>query len=496
MLPFAILDTQKHLLHSRLGEFPVTSQPHRRSRLYLLITRMSKPDLVELLAHLDYLVTGPRQKSLSSEQWEEHMQKTLIELKAEFDNRYTTECIHDLLFAEFRRATAWPEFNMRRLFGHGSAELLLTPEMRKKVKDQLTLIQVRGPRKTRQSRSASSNRTRSLNTKAQKSGRLEARPKRSKLKKESNSMRVQSPQVRIYQVSAHRHHQQLSLMYRQSVDSASLQLPTPNGTVHVLPRELEVKETPCNSPLASVASKSIDKDVLELRQVPGDNTDVSSCRFELSDEKACSQEVGSHATASFRAMQNELSYYKQRCERAEEHLKATQKNNRRLKSMLEDPEDTLELLSTKDKRVRALEMELEARDKMGNYLDLSGLEAAQSHSQQLSVHFDTLKKDFSSIRVINSKKQYSITDLLGLSIDLNALMSAILPIGGPDALNGTPIINPAFTLYDITQALAGAAIHLWIFETPVAWHSLGTTPILQAYRRHIGMICTYQRAET
>ncbi|OAK96903.1 hypothetical protein IQ06DRAFT_229236 [Phaeosphaeriaceae sp. SRC1lsM3a] len=188
-------------------------------------------------------------------------------------------------------------------------------------------------------------------------------------------------------------------------------------------------------------------------------------------------------------MQNELSYYKQRCERAEEHLKATQKNNRRLKSMLEDPEDTLELLSTKDKRVRALEMELEARDKMGNYLDLSGLEAAQSHSQQLSVHFDTLKKDFSSIRVINSKKQYSITDLLGLSIDLNALMSAILPIGGPDALNGTPIINPAFTLYDITQALAGAAIHLWIFETPVAWHSLGTTPILQAYRRHIGMIC-------
>lgn len=452
---------------------------------------MSQPDLVELLAHLDYLVAGPRQTSLSPEQWDDYIRKTLDDLAAEFEHRYSTECIQQMLHTEFSRSDAYPDYNMRRLFGHGSSELILATEMRKQVQDQLMLIRVRGPRKTRQSKSAFVDRTTSRNVKARKSGRLNEKPSTTTVARKRSEVHNKSPQVKIYKVSDGSSYQQLLLRCGQSTKPDSSRDHKDKTVTHVLAHGSETNELSCSPIPEASAPRLSNQHVSKSRRIIQDSPSVSPCATDLREETTCDLDASLRINSAYRAMQQELAYYKQRCENAEEKLKGTQQDNRRLRDESKKSEDTLEFLASKNRAIRRLELELEARDHLGKHLALPGLESSVFQPQEISPHFETLKKHFSKIHIINAMQLHSIAGLLGRSSDLDTLIAVSLSNGGSNATNEAVEYPPDVTLSELIRVLTGAAIHLWILEAPIVWHSLMATPILQAYRKHVGLICMY-----
>jgi len=98
-------------------------------------------DLVEILAHLDFLVEGPRSKALPDKDAEKHIQRVLVDLAAKLGNRYAVAHIRDLLWQTIRRGYKYPEFNFPQLFLHGSSEIKdLDLETRKLVEERLAVI--------------------------------------------------------------------------------------------------------------------------------------------------------------------------------------------------------------------------------------------------------------------------------------------------------------------------------------------------------------------
>ena len=111
---------------------------------------MGPPDLIALLAHLDFLVDGPKTCSRADVGTEEHIHKVLVELADRFENRYTVEQIRERFWQEFRHGYRYPENNFIQLFRHGSCEMQnLDSETKRLVKQQLDVIYVGEPRRQR-----------------------------------------------------------------------------------------------------------------------------------------------------------------------------------------------------------------------------------------------------------------------------------------------------------------------------------------------------------
>jgi hypothetical protein len=102
---------------------------------------MADPDLIEILAHLDYLVDGPKTRSLQAKDTKEHIEKVLGELADNSTNKYTIDQIRLRLWDEFRKGDTYPDYNFARLFLHGSSEIVtLDQKTRESVQEQLRTI--------------------------------------------------------------------------------------------------------------------------------------------------------------------------------------------------------------------------------------------------------------------------------------------------------------------------------------------------------------------
>jgi hypothetical protein len=97
-------------------------------------------DQIRLLANLDALLQGPKQRSLQSKDHEKHMQDILVKLAAKIDGKATTEQLRIQLWELFSSRHNWPEHNFPLLFHHGSSELHLSRETTELVKGELAAI--------------------------------------------------------------------------------------------------------------------------------------------------------------------------------------------------------------------------------------------------------------------------------------------------------------------------------------------------------------------
>lgn len=102
---------------------------------------MAGPELVELLAHLDLLVEGPKTWSLQDSNSDEQVENVLIALAGSLGDRYSVDQIRDELWQVFEQGDVWPEYNFPRLFLHGSCEIqFLRSEERIAVKERLEIL--------------------------------------------------------------------------------------------------------------------------------------------------------------------------------------------------------------------------------------------------------------------------------------------------------------------------------------------------------------------
>jgi hypothetical protein len=113
---------------------------------------MTRPNLVALLAYLDFIVREPKQTSLDAEASEAYISKILTELAAKFEDRYTTEVIKAQLCEEFSKVETHAKYNLKLLFLHGSRELRLDPATQRDVQEHLTQIILQESGRTRQTR--------------------------------------------------------------------------------------------------------------------------------------------------------------------------------------------------------------------------------------------------------------------------------------------------------------------------------------------------------
>jgi hypothetical protein len=113
---------------------------------------MARPDLVEILAHLDSAVGIPINNSLAASEAELYITKILRGLVKALGDRYTENQIRSRLREAFSQTELYPEYNFVQLFLHGSCKLALDPQTRTSIKEQLTLIRLQESTQERQLR--------------------------------------------------------------------------------------------------------------------------------------------------------------------------------------------------------------------------------------------------------------------------------------------------------------------------------------------------------
>ena len=114
---------------------------------------MAAPDLVEVLAHLDLLVEGPKTRSLQDANTEQQIRGILTEVGESLDNQYTVRQIKGRLWEEFRHGFMYPEDNFPLLFLHGSSEIhTLNPITVERIKERLDVLRLEKEQKTPRTR--------------------------------------------------------------------------------------------------------------------------------------------------------------------------------------------------------------------------------------------------------------------------------------------------------------------------------------------------------
>lgn len=117
---------------------------------------MARPELVELLAHLDFLVEGPKLWSLQDSDTEEHIHRVLTHLTDKLGYQYTVDQIRERLWQEFRHSYDYPEYNFPQLFLHGSSSIqTLNPQTEQLLKDRLAALHLEAVHTPRSQRSRS-----------------------------------------------------------------------------------------------------------------------------------------------------------------------------------------------------------------------------------------------------------------------------------------------------------------------------------------------------
>jgi len=105
---------------------------------------MARPNLAEVLAHLNILVTRPRATSLGREDPEKDIHNVLVEVAKSLENRYSVVQIRRCLWDAFRTGWRYPENNFRQLFLHGSSEIPdLDSETVRSVSEHLEVLRLR-----------------------------------------------------------------------------------------------------------------------------------------------------------------------------------------------------------------------------------------------------------------------------------------------------------------------------------------------------------------
>lgn len=148
-------------------------------------------------------------------------------------------------------------------------------------------------------------------------------------------------------------------------------------------------------------------------------------------------------------------------------------------------------LRGKARQVSISERELEEKMKLEPYLTIRYNPEEVPTMPQLSFTFKTMRRQLSSILVLESADVPSIGSLYHHSDDLDMLLSTVFVGENSNIATESLDISPALMPDEIIKALTGAAIHRWVFENDYKCPVMMITPMTQKYRDHIATLCKY-----
>jgi hypothetical protein len=200
-------------------------------------------------------------------------------------------------------------------------------------------------------------------------------------------------------------------------------------------------------------------------------------------------------TDAYHHLSNELAYYKHRAHEAEQECTNLKLERRQLVSLGGAPQkEVTKVLCQNIRHISLLKQQLEDRGELERYQGIRNSHSNASNEHQFIPHFRTLKEQLRTVLVVNGTENPSIGALYGKSPDLDNLLSTIFGFGEkgkPARLADSVPEFPALTMYELIQSLTGAAIQSWIFQHEYRPHGMTHSPLLQKYRDHIAILCTY-----
>jgi hypothetical protein len=185
---------------------------------------------------------------------------------------------------------------------------------------------------------------------------------------------------------------------------------------------------------------------------------------------------------------SELTHYKFRCQKAEERYERKESELRQMES---SGPGLAEDLCIKTKRISTLEKRLSIRTDLERWLAVDKLPSVGSNAQQLQTKLFHLKSQLPTVLVMDGNQCPDIDRLFGKCPDLDDLMCTIFTIDVKHPSSERPVLPRGLTLYELIQALVGAAIYRWVFTAEFRWLSMTVTPLLQKYRDYIASLCRY-----
>lgn len=105
---------------------------------------MSNPDLIEILANLDFFVQGPKTKSLQDENYPKHKDAVLEDIAKNVGGRVSISKIRKTLWQAIRVRECYPDHAFDLLLFHGSSELHLDFQSRTAIDTHLQLLRLQG----------------------------------------------------------------------------------------------------------------------------------------------------------------------------------------------------------------------------------------------------------------------------------------------------------------------------------------------------------------
>lgn len=124
------------------------------------------------------------------------------------------------------------------------------------------------------------------------------------------------------------------------------------------------------------------------------------------------------------------------------------------------------------------------------YLSIGRVHGDVPTTQQLLLNFKDMKDELAAIVVLNGTCKPSFDSLYGQCADLDALLRTVFDLGIRSNAEKIWNASPEITLQELIQALTGASIHCWVFESRYRPIAMTSTPLLQKYRDQIAILCT------
>ncbi|CAO2658464.1 Nn.00g061870.m01.CDS01 [Neocucurbitaria sp. VM-36] len=444
---------------------------------------MARPDLIALLAHLDFLVEGPKESSREDVETEGYIHKVLAELAKRFDNRYTVKQIRERLWQEFQRGYRYPEDNFGQLFRHGSSEIRSldskTEKLVKQQRDAILVFEAQKPERNLRSGpihlgSELLPRRRHGTTSTLVHVRSSTNKTRTKIMQMDKSHKNKKARSRGVLVSQGRMKQSTAII-----------------------PSIEIDETPLHSPISSPATRDTTTLSPSSVEVPnGRLTPPTQSMMLPGIRKSCEVTKGpfpaSVSTEIDLNVLSELSYYKDRCDVAEQECVDLKRERRQLESLYEEtegvPAELIKALNRNIRHVSTLKKKLDNLRDLEPYLSIGTPGINISTAPRVFSFFRDMKAQLSAILVSTGTDEPSPGWLDGASDDLNDLLSTVLNDRSQDGTEPMLDVYPALALHELIQTLTGAAIHLWVFASHYRPHALTTTPLLQKYRDHIATL--------
>ncbi|KAL1602351.1 hypothetical protein SLS60_005767 [Paraconiothyrium brasiliense] len=188
-----------------------------------------------------------------------------------------------------------------------------------------------------------------------------------------------------------------------------------------------------------------------------------------------------------------LAQYKNRCQKLEKDRANLKTELRRTTSIFAQAngidKELMRKVRSQTRDVIELKSRLQEIDSLEPYMALGQAHDVALTTEKLHLDFQIMKNELGSLPVLNAGRQISVESLYGQSDDLDLLLHTILHSNTESNAESVPKAGPTFALREVIQALTGAAVKVWAFESTLGLTSMMTTPLLQKYRDHIATMC-------